>query len=56
MSERPCWCRQRAGHRAGGLRIGGDVLIEGNETLGFVSTLLVKGTAGLIASSVVMLD
>jgi hypothetical protein len=35
---------------------GSDVLIEGNETLGFVSTLLARGTAGLIASSVVVPD
>lgn len=35
---------------------GGDVIVEGNETLGFVSTLIARGTAGLIASSVVVPD
>lgn len=35
---------------------GSDVLFEGNETLGFISTLLARGTAGLIASSVVVPD
>jgi CHAT domain-containing protein len=35
---------------------GSDVLVEGNETLGFVSTLIARGTAGLIASSVVVPD
>lgn len=35
---------------------GSDVLFEGNETLGFISTLIARGTAGLIASSVVVPD
>jgi tetratricopeptide (TPR) repeat protein len=35
---------------------GGDVSYEGNEVLGFVSTLMAKGTAGLVASSVVVPD
>lgn len=35
---------------------GSDVLFEGNESLGFVSTLLARGTAGLVASSVVVPD
>ncbi|MFN2494391.1 MAG: CHAT domain-containing protein [Pseudonocardiaceae bacterium] len=35
---------------------GSEVLFEGNETLGFVSTLIARGTAGLIASSVVVPD
>ena len=35
---------------------GSDVLFEGNEALGFVSTLIARGTAGLVASSVVVPD
>ena len=35
---------------------GSDALFEGNETLGFVSTLIARGTAGLVASSVVVPD
>ncbi|MGH3906485.1 MAG: CHAT domain-containing protein [Pseudonocardiaceae bacterium] len=35
---------------------GSDTLFAGNETLGFVSTLIARGTAGLVASSVVVPD
>jgi CHAT domain-containing protein len=35
---------------------GRDVLYEGNEMLGFVSTLMAKGTAGVLASSVIVPD
>jgi CHAT domain-containing protein len=35
---------------------GSDVIYEGNETLGFVSTLMARGTAGLVASAVVVPD
>jgi tetratricopeptide (TPR) repeat protein len=35
---------------------GSDVIYEGNEMLGFVSTLLARGTAGLVASAVVVPD
>jgi CHAT domain-containing protein len=35
---------------------GSEVLFEGNEALGFVSTLIARGTAGLVASSVVVPD
>lgn len=35
---------------------GSDAVYAGNETLGFVSTLLARGTAGLLASSVVVPD
>ncbi|MGH4021720.1 MAG: CHAT domain-containing protein, partial [Pseudonocardiaceae bacterium] len=35
---------------------GSDALFEGNETLGFVSTLIARGTAGLVASAVVVPD
>jgi tetratricopeptide (TPR) repeat protein len=35
---------------------GSDATYEGNETLGFVSTLLARGTAGLVASTVVVPD
>jgi tetratricopeptide (TPR) repeat protein len=35
---------------------GNDVSYEGNEVLGFVSTLMAKGTAGVLASSVVVPD
>jgi tetratricopeptide (TPR) repeat protein len=35
---------------------GNDVSYEGNEVLGFVSTLMAKGTAGVLASSVLVPD
>jgi hypothetical protein len=35
---------------------GNDVSYEGNEVLGFVSTLMAKGTAGVVASSVLVPD
>jgi len=35
---------------------GNDVSYEGNEVLGFVGTLMAKGTAGVVASSVVVPD
>ena len=35
---------------------GNDVSFEGNEMLGFVSTLMARGTAGVLASSVVVPD
>jgi tetratricopeptide (TPR) repeat protein len=35
---------------------GNDVSVEGNEMLGFVSTLMARGTAGVLASSVVVPD
>jgi tetratricopeptide (TPR) repeat protein len=35
---------------------GNDVSFEGNEVLGFVSTLMAKGTAGVLASSVIVPD
>jgi tetratricopeptide (TPR) repeat protein len=35
---------------------GADVAFEGNEVLGFVSTLMARGTAGVVASSVVVPD
>jgi len=35
---------------------GSEVAYEGNETLGFVSSLLARGTAGLVASAVVVPD
>jgi tetratricopeptide (TPR) repeat protein len=35
---------------------GNDVSYEGNEVLGFVSTLMARGTAGVLASSVVVPD
>jgi CHAT domain-containing protein len=35
---------------------GSDVTYEGNEMLGFVSTLIARGTAGLVASVVVVPD
>jgi hypothetical protein len=35
---------------------GADVLFEGNEVLGFVSTLMARGTAGVVASSVLVPD
>jgi CHAT domain-containing protein len=35
---------------------GSDTSYAGNEMLGFVSTLLARGTAGLVASSVVVPD
>jgi tetratricopeptide (TPR) repeat protein len=35
---------------------GSDATYDGNETLGFVSTLLARGTAGLVASTVVVPD
>jgi tetratricopeptide (TPR) repeat protein len=35
---------------------GNDVSLEGNEVLGFVSTLMAKGAAGVLASSVVVPD
>jgi CHAT domain-containing protein len=35
---------------------GSDVIYEGNETLGFVSTLMARGTAGLVASAMVVPD
>ncbi|HEX2301752.1 MAG TPA: CHAT domain-containing protein, partial [Pseudonocardiaceae bacterium] len=35
---------------------GSDAIFAGNETLGFVSTLIARGTAGLVASSVVVPD
>jgi CHAT domain-containing protein len=35
---------------------GSDVIYEGNEMLGFVSTLIARGTAGLVASAVVVPD
>lgn len=35
---------------------GSEVTYEGNETLGFVSSLLARGTAGLVASAIVVPD
>jgi tetratricopeptide (TPR) repeat protein len=35
---------------------GADVAFEGNEVLGFVSTLMARGTAGVVASSVLVPD
>lgn len=35
---------------------GSDATYDGNETLGFVSTLIARGTAGLVASTVVVPD
>lgn len=50
--------RGRAPHRIvlAACESGSEVVFEGNETLGFVSSLLARGTAGLVASALLVPD